>query len=58
MEFQGILLDNQREWSKKLAEKEKELGKKEEAMKEEVAKSQEKCQKAEEDTKQMMYVHV
>uniref|UniRef100_K1PSI3 CPEB-associated factor Maskin n=1 Tax=Magallana gigas TaxID=29159 RepID=K1PSI3_MAGGI len=42
MEFQGILLDNQREWSKKLAEKEKELGKKEEAMKEEVAKSQEK----------------
>eukprot|EP00105_Crassostrea_gigas_P031006 XP_011453564.1 PREDICTED: transforming acidic coiled-coil-containing protein 3 isoform X2 [Crassostrea gigas] len=56
MEFQGILLDNQREWSKKLAEKEKELGKKEEAMKEEVAKSQEKCQKAEEDTKQMISV--
>lgn len=45
MEFQGILLDNQKEWSKKIDEKQAEM-----------SKIREQHQKAEEDIKQMMYV--
>mgnify|MGYP003688477917 CR=1 FL=1 len=67
MELQGVLLDNQKEWSKKLTEREKEFEKKEkemkkefekrkEELKKEVEKSQQKAQKVEDDTKEMLYV--
>jgi hypothetical protein len=45
MEFQGILLENQKEWNKKIEEKEGEMNK--------IRKQHEK---AEEDIRQMMYV--
>ncbi|XP_061180058.1 transforming acidic coiled-coil-containing protein 3-like [Saccostrea echinata] len=60
LEFQGILLDNQKEWSQKLAEEEKKHGKKLEEVKaqmsQEIDKNRAQCQKAEDKVKQMASV--